>query len=168
MIKKMVAVCFAISVVLFGNIAVNAENNNEAYLGNMAYRPIEWNTRSQLGRKYCQLRGGEYASDAGIYAETLKMTGHVVGDLNGDGIPDAIVVLVHSFGGSGSVLQMAAVIGYPGRRLEHVASINLGKGVHVIYVDIGRGGKIEVKLTTDDNLISCRTYHFRGNRITKG
>lgn len=126
------------------------------------------NTQTQLGRKYCQLRGGEYASDASIYAETLKMTGHVVGDLNGDGIPDAIVAPVHSFGGSGSVLQMAAVIGYPGRRLAHVASINLGNKFRVLNITIGQRGRIDVQLTTYDNLISCRTYYFRNSRIAKG
>lgn len=168
MIKKMVVtVCFAISVVLSGNIA-NAENNNEAYLGNMSYCPLVWNTQNTLDRKYLRLHGGEYASDDSAYAETLRMTGQVVGDLNADNIPDAIVVLVHSLGGSGSVQQIAAVIGYPGKRLAHVASFKLPNKLRVLNITIGRGGKIEVLMTTDDNMISSHTYHFRNNRIAKG
>jgi hypothetical protein len=167
MVKMIVAVCFAMSVVLSGNIA-NAENNNEAYLGNMSYCPLVWNTQDKLDvRRRSPLHDGEYFSNDSAYAETLRMTGQVVGDLNADGIPDAIVVLVHSLGGSGSVQQIAAVIGYPGKRLAHVASMKLNK-LRVLNITIGRGGKIEVLMTTDDNVISSHTYHFRNNRIAKG
>jgi hypothetical protein len=166
MIKKILLLYLAIFGILFGNIAT-AEPGNEKYLGNLAYRPVVWNTKTQLERKPRQLHNGSYSSGDDMYAETLTMTGQVVGDINGDGIPDALVILSHNYGGSGTVIQMAAVIGYPGKRLAHVASINLGDRVQVLDVAIRQSGRIDVQLSTRDSIFLRYSYMFRNNRLIK-
>ena len=60
------------------------------------------------------------------------------GDLTGDGIDEAVVVLAHNSGGSGVFMHLAIVQDHGGN-LENVATFNLGDRVKVIAVDIDDG-----------------------------
>ena len=68
------------------------------------------------------------------------------GDLNGDGVEDAAVILVSDPGGSGTFYDLAAVIDSRGQA-KHVASAFLGDRVKVEELSI-RSGKIVVKMLT--------------------
>jgi len=68
------------------------------------------------------------------------------GDLNGDGVSDAAVILAGSAGGSGTFITLAAVLNQDGEP-QHVASAELGDRVQVHSVAI-ESGEIVVSLTT--------------------
>ena len=68
------------------------------------------------------------------------------GDLNGDGVEDAAVILVSDHGGSGSFYDLAAVINSKGRA-KHVASAFLGDRVKLEDLRF-RYGEIVIKMVT--------------------
>jgi len=68
-----------------------------------------------------------------------------LGDLNGDGVEDAAVVLVSNPGGSGTFYDLAAVINQNGTP-KHVASLLLGDRVKVKSLSI-RSGEVAVEMT---------------------
>jgi hypothetical protein len=67
------------------------------------------------------------------------------GDLDGDAVADAAVILAGSGGGSGTFVTLAAVRNQAGEP-QHIASAYLGDRVVVSSVEID-GGKIVVSLT---------------------
>lgn len=112
-----------------------------------------------------ELRSGEYRSAwsskgkirlrDGIYQEKIapdsatelvvRLTDKIAfGDLNGDGVEDAAVILVSDPGGSGTFYDLAAVINREGKA-EYAASVFLGDRVKVEKIDI-RSGQIVVKM----------------------
>ena len=66
------------------------------------------------------------------------------GDLNGDGVEDAAVILVSDPGGSGTFYDLAAVIN-SGGKAKNVASVFLGDRVKIEGLSV-RSGKIVVKM----------------------
>ena len=116
-----------------------------------------------------ELEGGEYRSEwfdkgkiklsDGMYKEkiapdsatelVIKLSDKMAfGDLNGDGVEDAAVILVSDPGGSGTFYDLAAVINSNGNP-QHAASVFLGDRVKVEGVSI-KSGKIMVKMVTHD------------------
>ena len=68
------------------------------------------------------------------------------GDLNGDGVADAAVVLVSNPGGSGTFYELAAVLNENGQP-HHGASILLGDRVRILAMAI-KDGQITVHMIT--------------------
>jgi len=116
-----------------------------------------------------ELKRGEYRSEwsakgkiklsDGIYKEkiaadsatkvVIKLSDKMAfGDLNGDGVEDAAVILVSDPGGSGTFYDLAAVINSEGKA-KYAASVFLGDRVQVEEVDI-RSGHLVVKIVIHD------------------
>ena len=82
---------------------------------------------------------------------------HAFGDLNGDGVDDAAVVLATSGGGSGTFISLEAVINDRGTP-KHVATAFLGDRAQVKTVAI-ESGEITVDMVTHgpDDPMCCPT-----------
>lgn len=71
---------------------------------------------------------------------------YAFGDLNGDGVDDAAVVLATSAGGSGTFISLEAVVNEQGTP-KHVASAQLGDRARINSLTI-ESGKVTVNLVT--------------------
>jgi hypothetical protein len=98
---------------------------------------------------------------------------YAFGDLNGDGVDDAAVVLATSGGGSGTFISLEAVINDQGTP-QHVASAELGDRARVESVAI-ESGEITVELVTHgpDDPMCCptveatRKYKLQGDTLVQ-
>jgi hypothetical protein len=94
---------------------------------------------------------GEVLLGGGIFEDTARRVvvffqpEYAVGDLDGDGSPDAAVVLATETGGSGTFVDLAVVLNRDGRP-ENVATAFLGDRVPVDRIRIV-DGEIQVDLT---------------------
>jgi hypothetical protein len=68
------------------------------------------------------------------------------GDLNGDGVADAAVVLVSDPGGSGTFYELAAILNQDGKP-NHVASALLGDRVRILAMTT-KEGQVTVRMVT--------------------
>ncbi len=105
-------------------------------LRNAEYRSDMWT----IGK--IKLRDGKYENSKEHVSMWLSEK-IALGDLNGDGIEDAAVVLVSSGGGSGTFSELIAVINQNGNPRQ-VAVRSLGDRVNVGNLSI-RGGNIVVQ-----------------------
>jgi heat shock protein HslJ len=147
--------------------------------------PDEWTTalknleyRSQITQSgVAPLKDGEYRESAapGSASETVvRLTGSVAtGDLNGDGAPDAAVVLATSTGGSGVFMDLAAVIMQDGRPVN-VAIAPLGDRVKINSLTIQDGQIVVDMVTHGPNDPMCcptqqvvETYELQGDELVK-
>ncbi|MCK5483483.1 MAG: hypothetical protein KAJ13_07250 [Gemmatimonadetes bacterium] len=84
---------------------------------------------------------GQVLLDGGIFEDTARRVAvyfspeYAVGDLDGDGVPDAAVVLATETGGSGTFVDLAVVLKRDGRP-ENVATAFLGDRVPVESIRI--------------------------------
>lgn len=123
------------------------------------------------------LRNAEYQ---GIYAEAVQLTDgryegepfveggasrpmvifiepHVFGDLDGDSVDDAAVLLVENSGGSGSFVYLAVVLNHDGDPVNQATTL-LGDRVQVEELNIELG-EIQVRMLTHgpDDPLCCPT-----------
>ena len=94
---------------------------------------------TDIGR--VQLVDGEHREaivEGGAAELMVRMIGHTLGDLDGDGKEDAAVLLVTSAGGSGTFRHLAAVINRDGVP-ENTATELLGDRVKVVKISIQEG-----------------------------
>ena len=82
-----------------------------------------------------------------------------LGDLNGDGAKDAVVVINVNTGGSGTFMDLAIVINDDGKPV-HVDSYGLGDRVSISDVKIKPNGRIEFTVTERWGQIRKETYQF--------
>jgi hypothetical protein len=131
----------------------------EQVLKNLEYR----STFTASGT--ASLVNGEYREPAapGSASETVvTLTGPVAtGDLNGDGVPDAVAVLATSTGGSGTFVDLAAVVMQDGKPVN-VATAPLGDRVQVNSVSV-TDGTITVDMITQgpNDPMCCPTQHVQ-------
>jgi len=98
---------------------------------------------------------------------------YAFGDLDGDGVEDAAVVLATSGGGSGTFISLEAVINDRGTP-NHVATASLGDRVQVNSVAI-ESGEITVDMVTHgpDDPLCCptlevtQTYRLQGDKLVE-
>jgi heat shock protein HslJ len=98
---------------------------------------------------------------------------YAFGDLDGDGVEDAVVVLVENSGGSGNFRYLAAVLNRDGS-LENVATQLLGDRAQVQTVTID-AGKISVNMVTHgpDDPLCCPSqevtvkYRLSGEQLVE-
>jgi len=129
--------------------------------------------RLKNARYHCQfpkskealLHDGWYVEEVGPGASTklvIRMAEeHAFGDLNGDGIDDAAVVLVCDPGCGGTFFQLAIVLNQEGKP-RHVGGALLGDRIKLHSVSID-SGQISVELTRHGphDLICCPTEEVR-------
>jgi hypothetical protein len=98
---------------------------------------------------------------------------HAFGDLNGDGVDDAAMVLATSGGGSGTFISLEAVLNDKGTP-KHVATTMLGDRAQIKSVVIA-SGEISVEMVTHgpDDPMCCPTqevterYKLEGDTLVQ-
>ena len=105
----------------------------------------EYRSESLKGRAV-RLSDGLYRQGPEPYAAPVPVlrlgTPTAAGDLNGDGVPDAAVIIIADRGGSDFRYELAAVVNEGGKP-RHAASVTLGERVKVLSLSI-RSGVIAV------------------------
>jgi len=95
-----------------------------------------------------KLSAGEYVGqpfeEGGASLPTVTLQGVTAGDLNQDGLDDAVVLLAENSGGSGTFIYLAAVLNNNGDLLN-TSTISLGDRVRVQSIQVV-DGKILVSL----------------------
>ena len=125
-----------------------------------------------------QLTDGEYEEEIvpGSASKLVIMIYpdmYAFGDLNGDGVDDAAVVLATSGGGSGTFISLEAVLNDQGAP-QNVASAELGDRARIESVAI-ESGEITVELVTHgpDDPMCCPTleathkYKLQGDTLVQ-
>jgi hypothetical protein len=123
-----------------------------------------------------QLMAGRYEGEpfveGGASRPTVAfMEPYASGDLDGDGVNDAAVLLVESSGGSGSFVYLAAVLNRDGRP-ENVATLLLGDRAQVQSLTI-EAGQIVAHMVTHgpDDPLCCpsqevtQVYELQGSEL---
>ncbi|MCD6289750.1 MAG: META domain-containing protein [Anaerolineae bacterium] len=119
------------------------------------------------------LKDGEYREPAAPGSATelvVSLTDfYVFGDINGDGVDDAAVILVSDPGGSGTFYDLAVLLNKDGK-LENVASKTLGDRIQVESMWLDAGDVVVQMLTHGPNDPLCCPsveqtvrYHLQGN-----
>ena len=92
--------------------------------------------------KKAKLTNGVYEEDQGLGASfklNIRLTDdYAIGDLNGDGAPDAAVILAANTGGSGVFVNLAAVLN-DGGKPKPIAYADLGDRTQVKSISIASG-----------------------------
>jgi hypothetical protein len=98
---------------------------------------------------------------------------YAFGDLNGDGVDDAAVVLATSAGGSGTFISLEAVINDKGTP-KHIASASLGDRTRLKSIAIQAGEITVTTLTHGPNDPMCcptiegtQKYKLQGDKLTQ-
>jgi hypothetical protein len=125
-----------------------------------------------------QLTDGTYEGEPFVEGGASRPTvtfiePYAFGDLNGDGVDDAVVLLVESSGGSGSFVYMAAVLNQKGKP-ENVDTLLLGDRAQVQSLTIA-DGQISVTMVTHgpDDPMCCPTqeveqiYELQENKLVQ-
>ena len=111
-------------------------------LKNREYRS-EWSSKGKI-----KLSDGIYQEKIAPDSATelvVRLTDKIAfGDLNGDGVEDAALILLSDPGGSGTFYDLAAVINREGKA-KYAASVFLGDRVKVEEINI-RSGQIVVQM----------------------
>ena len=137
-------------------------------LRNTVYRSV------YVGSGEVKLVNGKAEVDDPEGKVTVSLTDFVAfGDLNGDGLSDAVAVLVTHGGGTGSFYDLAAVIDRRGKAV-HAASAPLGDRVKVESVGI-TAGQVEVRMVTHarEDPLCCptlpvrKTYRLQGSQLVE-
>ena len=102
-----------------------------------------------------------FADSATFLVRLSLLQSRARGDLNGDGLEDAAVVLVNNPGGSGTFEYLAAVVNRDGEPVN-VASVFLGDRVQITALAIV-DGRIELDVVTHgpDDPLCCPTLEER-------
>ncbi|MCA2659121.1 MAG: CHAT domain-containing protein [Microcystis sp. M049S2] len=106
------------------------------------------------GEFFSKYENGAIGGNSIWLGETIKL-----GDLNGDGAKDAVVVINQNTGGSGTFMDLAIVINDHGKPV-HVDSYGLGDRVSISDVKIKPNGRIEFTVTERWGQIRKETYQF--------
>jgi heat shock protein HslJ len=115
----------------------------EEMLENGEYRS-EW-----LQDDLAQLIDGEYRKpivEGSATELVIRLVDTAFGDLDGDGVEDAVVILVTDPGGSGTFYDLAVVLNRDGNP-EHIATASLGDRAKIQALSIG-AGHIVVRMIT--------------------
>jgi hypothetical protein len=125
-----------------------------------------------------QLTDGTYEGEPFVEGGASRPTvtfiePYALGDLNGDGVDDAVVLLVESSGGSGSFVYLAAVLNQEGKP-GNVDTVLLGDRVQVQSLTIANGQINATMLTHGpDDPMCCptqtveQTYELQGNKLVQ-
>lgn len=164
---KCLYVIWFLAFAIASPLKVGAELN-VSMLKNARYSTVDWDTSDRLG-KSVKLVNGEYywqGPNGLMDNESVSIGKIALGDLNGDGKKDAAVILLHNAGGSGTVIQVAAVLDVNGKP-RHIASRNLGDRTEIRELKI-RKGLIMIKLANSRFFPGQKKtvqYKLEGNKM---
>lgn len=99
----------------------------------------------------------------------VKLRAVVVGDLNGDGRSDVAVILSSNYGGSGTFLEVTALVD-TGRALKQANGLELGDRVEIKNLKV-EAGEIVIDMLThgpDDPMCCPSLKTTRCFRLTEG
>jgi heat shock protein HslJ len=153
-----------------GEEKVAAAPLTEEALKNAEYRS-EWPADG-----VAQLTDGEYRKpivEGSATELVIRLVNVAFGDLDGDGVEDAAVILVADPGGSGTFYDLAAVINRDGNP-EHVATAFLGDRADIQALSI-ESGQVVVDMITHgpDDPMCCptqrmeQTYELQGDELVQ-
>lgn len=130
----------------------------EEALKNLTYRS-EW-TESGVA----QLTDGEYRKpimEGSATEMVIRLLDVALGDLDGDGVKDAAVILVTDPGGSGTFFDLIVVLNRDGKP-EHVASASLGDRAQVQAFSVATG-QIIIEMITHgpDDPMCCPSQRVK-------
>jgi len=155
-----------------GLLVVTIDNPNlaEETLKNAEYQGIY--------QEPIQLADGTYEGEPFVEGGASRPTVTLIepyafGDLNGDGVDDAVALLVESSGGSGSFVYLAAVLNQEGKP-ENADTLLLGDRAQVQSLTIA-DGQIYVTMVTHgpDDPMCCptqeveQTYELQENKLVQ-
>lgn len=138
-----------------------------------ALKNAEYQSEYPASRK-AKLTDGTYKEKVTPNSPTelvIKLDQVAVGDLNGDGAPDAAVVLIAQPGGSGTFYDLAAVLNQNGTP-KHVASALLGDRIKINSITV-QAGEIVVDMViqgpkdpmTKPTLAVTRKYKLQDGKL---
>ncbi|HWC74353.1 MAG TPA: alpha/beta hydrolase, partial [Gemmatimonadales bacterium] len=111
--------------------------------------------RLPSSKSIVRVRDGNWSQASANSRQALTIVDmNARGDLNGDGVPDAVVLLVYSSGGSGVFNYLAAVLNDHGAA-KHVSSTALGDRVKVQAIDLVNGRAIADLTVQGDHDPAC-------------
>ena len=128
------------------------------------------------GSEKMTLVNGEFsktlpAGTAGVQVLNVTYIQSAVGDLNGDGAPDAAVILAVSTGGSGTFVYLAAVTNQGGKAVA-VEALSLGDRTVIQAMTIQAGGiSLQMMIQGPQDPLCCpslkvsETYTLENNRL---
>lgn len=119
-----------------------------------------------------QLTNGQATQDIAASKLTVQLADqYAFGDLNGDSLEDAAVVLISNSGGSGTFFDLAAVLNQNGRP-NSVAAIQLGDRVQLKSISVA-AGLININMIAHgpNDPLCCpslevtQTYQLQGDQL---
>ena len=137
------AALLLVTLVLTAGCGSQAEPLTEESLKNAEYQGIYPEAVKLSDGQY---EGEPFVEGAASRPTVLFTEPFALGDLDGDGVDDAAVLLVEDSGGSGSFVYLAAVLNRDGQP-ENVATTLLGDRAQVEELSID-SGQIGVKMLT--------------------
>ena len=144
------AVCCSLLVVLLVSPAACSQKTPPPPLTVEALMNADYHSEWP-GDGVAELKDGQYEEEivpgaASKLVIVVYPDMYAFGDLNGDGVDDAAVVLATSGGGSGTFISLEAVVNEQGAP-KHVASAQLGDRARINSLAI-ESGKVTVNLVT--------------------
>lgn len=167
LIRPLAAALLLAAATACGREASSALTLDAAAVSNAEYR-IPVGAAAAIVRA----RGGNWSDPQGRQSLTV-LDMNARGDLDGDGVPDAAVVLVYWGGGSGVFNYLAAVENDHGTP-RHVASAELGDRVRIDGISVA-GSRVTVNLTVqgEHDPMCCptqaatRTFALEGQALVE-
>jgi hypothetical protein len=133
-------------------VATTAAELTEAILDNLTYQGLYTETIQLVNGRY---EGEPFVAGGTSRPTVTRLPLVAFGDLNGDGVDDAAVLLVENSGGSGSFVFLAAVINQGGSP-ENVSTILLGDRVELQWLAISDGQIVaEIVTHSDSDPLCC-------------
>jgi len=154
MTRKLAILMVVVAVPIVALAATSSGARRVAGLDSTALLNAEYQVPTPTGARV-RLRDGKWAVEDAQGRQSVTVVDlNLRGDLNGDGSPDAVVLLAYWGGGSGIFNYLAVVVNEQGQP-HHLTSVELGDRVQVKSVVL-RGGRIEARLVVQgDNDPAC-------------
>jgi uncharacterized lipoprotein YbaY/LysM repeat protein len=153
--------------------------SGEAAPGGLSSEQLANATYQGIYDEPVQLTDGEYVGEPFVEGGASRPTVTLLdqftarGDLNGDGVDDAAVVLAENSGGSGTFIYLAAVVNQDGMPVNQ-ATVLLGDRAQIDSLAI-ENGEIVVSMVTHgpDDPMCCptqqaiKTYQLQGDQLVE-